>query len=139
MALLLMGCTATKKLFQKKSKVDTTTTSVEKGTVTSTRPGDTLTVMVPHTILKDTTIYRRGKTTTIVQRYDKDGQLYVDCISDEINELKNYVKNALEVKAEETEVNTKDVTTGWQPIFILYGFIGLAFLMFINKLINKFV
>ena len=135
--LILTSCTTTKKLFEKKTKTDTTTESVETGTVTSTRDGDTLTIRVPSIVYKDTTIYKRGKTTTLIQRYNSDGVLNVDCISDEINELKNYVKNALEQKNEETDESTKDVERGFKDIFVLYGFLGLAFLMLINHFVKK--
>lgn len=129
LCLLLFGCTSTKKLLEKKTKTDTVST--ETGTVTSTRAGDTISILVPSIVYKDTTIYQRGKTTTLVQRYDNEGKLRVDCISDEINELKNYVKNAIEKKEE--EVKTKDVERGFKDIYILYLFLGLALLMFLNK------
>ena len=129
LCLLLVGCTSTKKLLEKKTKTDTVST--ETGTVTSIRAGDTLTVTIPTLVYKDTTIYQRGKTTTLVQRYDNEGKLRVDCISDEINELKNYVKNAIEIKEEEEK--SKEVERGFKDIYILYAFLGLGLLMFLNK------
>ena len=125
LCLLLVGCTSTKKLFEKK----TDTVSTETGTVVSKRDGDTLTVSIPTVVYKDTTIYKRGKTTTLVQRYNKAGELNVDCISDEINELKEYVKNAVE----HTDESTKEVERGFKDIYILYLFLGLGLLVFLNK------
>ena len=129
LCLLLVGCTSTKKLLEKKTKTDTVST--ETGTVTSTRAGDTISLLVPNIVYKDTTIYKRGKTTTLISSYDKDGKLKVDCISDEINELKNYVKNAIEIKEEEEK--SKEVERGFKDIYILYLFLGLALLLFLNK------
>ena len=122
--LVFCSCTSAKKLTEKKTKTDTTTTSTEVGTVTSTRAGDTLTVLVPSIIYKDTTITRRGKTTTLIQNYDKDGNLQVDCISDDIKEFKEYIIDLVEEKEEEIDESSKEVERGWQPIFIAYGFIS---------------
>lgn len=134
---IMTSCSTAKTIAEKETTIDTKTTTVETGTIKSTRAGDTLTILVPTLILKDTTIYRRGRTTTIVQRYDEKGNLSIDCISDQIDELKEFMIETLEEKKEVTDEKNTDIKRGWQPIFIAYGFIGLAFLMLVNYGIKK--
>ncbi len=135
--IVFSSCTTSKRIAETETVTDTKTTSVETGTVKSTRAGDTLTFSVPTFVYKDTTIYRRGKTTTVVARYDNKGNLDIDCISDEINELKEFILETMIEKKEVTDEKITDIERGWQPIFIAYGFIGLAFLMLINYFIKK--
>jgi hypothetical protein len=137
--LFLTSCTTTKSLFEKKNKTDTQTNTTEVGTVESKRAGDTLTVFIPSIIYKDTIIQRRGNTTTLTARYDSDGNLDLKCISDEINELRTYIKEISEEKQELTKEKTKEKESIFKPIFILYLFLGLAFLMFSKKIIDKFI
>jgi len=129
--LLLFGCTSTKKLLEKKTKTDTVST--EKGTVKSTRPGDTLTYTVLNPVLKDTTIYVKNteKSGALRIAYDSQGKQTIDCITNEIDELKSYVKDAIEHKEEEEK--SKEIERGFKDIYILYLFLGLALLMFLNK------
>ena len=63
------SCTSTKDLKRDKTK---TTTQTEE-TVKRTRSSDTLEMLVPKYVFKDTTIYKRGKTSTIYIKYDKQG------------------------------------------------------------------
>ena len=131
LCLLLVGCTSTKKLLEKKTKTDTVST--ESGTVKSTRAGDTLTYTVLNPVLKDTTIYVKNteKSGALRIAYDSKGKQTIDCITNEIDELKSYVKDAIEHKEE--EVKSKEVERGFKDIYILYLFLGLALLLFLNK------
>lgn len=135
--ILSSSCGITKSKKKKDTLTETQTETFEAGTVTSKRAGDTLTITVPSVVYKDTTIFKRGKTTTLISNYDSQGRLNLQCISDEIDELKNYIKNISEDKKETIEEESKDKTTQWKPIMIVYAFFGIAFLMFIAKLIKK--
>lgn len=129
--LLFVSCTSTKDLLRDKTKSKTETT--EK--VIKTRSSDTLEMIVPNYVFRDTTIYKRGKTSTIYVNYDKQGNKRFGGICDSINEvidrkITEYKKNNIRDKQKETTVSDK---------LILYVFLGLAFLIIIFKLANKFI
>ena len=120
----------------------TKTLSVETGEVLSKRQGDTLTYTVLNPILKDTTIYVKNKekqnSNTLRISYDKSGLQNIQCISDDINELKRYIKEVDENKTEEIKETEKIKETNFKPIFILYVFLGFAFLIILFRVLKKF-
>lgn len=129
--LLFVSCKSLKDKIRDKSETKETVTE----TTYTKRQGDTVTLLVPKIVYKDTLITRRGKTTTLNLKYDRNGNLDAECITKEINELKQIItslekKNDIKTKHKENEVPTT---------IILYVFIGLAFLMVIYKLMNKFI
>ena len=136
--VLFISCGITKN--KKDSKLITDTKSTETGTVASKRDGDTLTYTVLNPILKDTTIYIRNKTkensNTLRISYDKQGLQEIKCISAEIDELKNYIRET----QENTELNESEKTkeTVFKPIMILWLFLGLAFLIVLVRVMKKF-
>jgi hypothetical protein len=122
------GCKSLKNKAEKKTNV------VER--VETKRAGDTLTYEIPNVVYRDTTIYVRNfekqGSNTLRIAYDQQGnQTAIDCISDEINELKEIITN--------TEEKTKVKETDFKTSTILYVFLGLIGLLIVNKLMNKFV
>jgi ATP-dependent Zn protease len=118
--LLISSCSTTKKLLK-------TDTSVKK-TVTErkqiTRPGDTITINIPNIRYKDTVITRvnyENKTIARV-RYDNKGNQQFECLSAEIDEK-------LELIREEVNNNIKeqnDIKRSFNPQHFIYA---LAFLV----------
>ena len=126
--LLLTSCATTK------NKKQTETSTIERSL--TTRAGDTLTYVVPNIKYKDTTIYHKNfenpSSNTLKIVYDREGnQTEIKCISDEINELKEYINTVKE--------DSKVKETNFNNVIIIYVFIGLAFLVIINKIANKFI
>lgn len=111
----------------------TTDTNVVDRTIT-TRPADTLTYNVPNVQYKDTTIYVRNfekeRSNTLRIAYDNSGNAAaIDCISEEINELKETITN--------TQTDEKIKEKVFKDVYFIYLFLGLAFLIVISKLTNK--
>ena len=126
--LLLTSCATTKNKKQKE------TSTIER--TLTTRAGDTLTYVVPNIKYKDTTIYHKNfenpASNTLKIVYDKQGnQTEIKCISDEINELKEHINTFKE--------DSKVKETNFNNVIIIYVFIGLVFLIIVNKIANKFI
>lgn len=126
--LLVTSCATTK------NKKQTETSTIER-TLTK-RKGDTLTYVVPNIKYKDTTIYHKNfenpASNTLKIVYDKQGnQTEIKCISDEINELREYINTFKE--------DSKVKETNFNNVIIIYVFIGLVFLIIVNKIANKFI
>jgi hypothetical protein len=126
--LLVTSCASTK------NKKQTETSTIER--TLTTRKGDTLVYVVPNIKYKDTTIYHKNfenpSSNTLKIVYDKQGnQTEIKCISDEINELKEYINTFKE--------DSKVKETNFNNVIIIYVFIGLAFLIIVNKIANKIV
>lgn len=100
------------------------------------KKADTLRYTVPQAVYKDTTIYVRNfekqGSNTLKIVYDKQGnQTQIDCISDAVKELNETIETLKDQsKTKETEFKSQN---------FLYIFLGLAALLIINKLANKFV
>ena len=94
------------------------------------RKADTLKYSVPKAVYKDTTIYVRNfekqGSNTLKIVYDKNGnQTQIDCISDAVKELNETITTLKD--------NSKIKDTNFNSINILYIFIGLIFLVLLNK------
>ena len=119
--LFLFSCTTTKKLFKKDNSTDITT--VERREVT--RAGDTVTIEIPNIRYKDTTISKINYDTRTIARvnYDSQGNKSVECISAEIRELVETLRN--EKKNDIKETTDKEKSFNPQYIFYAIGFLVL--------------
>lgn len=121
-----MGCRTAKRNDIKKTN---TTTQTLK------REGDTLKYEVPFPIYKDTTIYvknfEKAHSNTLRITYDEQGKQAIECISDKIDEVKTQIMEEIDNSVErQSKFEFKD-------IYILYLFLGLAFLIVVSRLLNK--
>ena len=133
--LLFSGCALTKDL--KRDNTETVTEQVNKGELTIKRASDTLEITIPTIKYKDTIIYKRGRKSTIYLNYDSKGKASVISVCDSIAIFKKWHK---EVNVnEQKDVKEKVKETIFNDLLILYIFIGLAFLIIISKLANKFI
>ena len=133
--LILTSCKVQKGLT--KNKTDTNRKIVETSTTITKRPKDSV-VFVPNYVFKDTTIVKKGKSTTLILDYDKNGNVVkANCTAEELNEIKNSIIEIQEsIQSKEKE---KTKVTDFSSSIILYIFIGLALLLFVNKLLTKFL
>ena len=110
-SLMFCNCESTKSIFRKKDKTETNKETKETGLISSKRDADTLKYVLPNIKYKDTTIYvkdyKNPNSNTLRIKYDNAGnQKAIDCISNEINELKSYI---IETKENEKKhVKTSD-------------------------------
>ncbi len=131
----LFSCTASKEFIKKKTNTDRTI--VEKSTTITKRPKDSV-VFVPNYIFKDTTIIKRGKTTRLRLEYDSNGKVKkADCTADELEEIKNTITEIKESIQEKNKEKTKE--TNFNNVTIIYIFLGLAFLLIVNKIATKII
>lgn len=141
--IMIVGCSASKTKTRKETDTNTARNIQEKETVKSTRKGDTLSYTVLNPILKDTVIYvkdtRKVGGNALRIAYDSSGKQTIDCISDEINELKETLRSISEQETKNETVNTKEKESIINGSFILYVFLGLAGLLIVNKVTNKFI
>ena len=128
LVLLLVGC---KVLKNKKDIEQTKVTRTELY-----KKADTLNYSVPNVKYKDTTIYIRNfekeGSNTLKIVYDEEGrQTEIDCISDAVKELNETIETLKD--------NTKVKETSSSSSLLLYVFLGLAGLLIVNKIANKFI
>lgn len=129
--IVLSGCGGAKF----KTSTNTQAESKEVGNVITKRKADTLSYTVLKPIYKDTTItvVNKENKSTLYLKYNEKGEQQISYNCDEIDELKNYVID----KIEESSIKTKEKESVFKDIYILYVFLGFAFLILINKLTNK--
>ena len=141
--LLIFSCSASKTKTSKQTDTNTVRDINEKETIKSTRKGDTLTYTVLNPILKDTVIYvkdtQKVGSNTLRIAYDSSGKQTIDCISDEINELKETIRSISEQENKKENLETKEKESILNGSFIFYIFLGLAGLLVVNKIANKFM
>jgi len=139
--VLFFSCSASKTKTRKQTDTNTIRDISETETIKSTRKGDTLTYTVLNPVLKDTVIYfkdtQKVGSNTLRISYDTSGKQTIDCISDEINELKETIRSISEQEAKKETTQTKEKESIINGRVIVYVFLGLAFLMVVNKLMNK--
>ena len=133
--LLFISCTSTKSILRDKTKVDKE--EIQSGEQSIKRASDTILMTIPTIKYKDTIIYKRGRKSTVYINYDKKGTATIKSVCDSIaifkkwyNQVNINQKNDVRDKAKETQINGS---------FILYIFLGLAGLIVIIKLSNKFI
>ncbi len=133
--LLFISCTSTKSILRDKTKVDKE--EIQSGEQTIKRASDTILMTIPTIKYKDTIIYKRGRKSTVYINYDKQGTATIKSVCDSIaifkkwyNQVNINQKNDVRDKAKETQINGS---------FILYIFLGLAGLIVVMKLSNKFI
>ena len=141
--LLFVSCSASKTKTRKQTDTNTIRDIQESETIKSTRKGDTLSYTVLNPILKDTVIYvtdtQKVGSNTLRIAYDNNGKQTIDCISDEINELKETIRSISENQSKKEDVQIKEKESMLNGTFIIYVFLGLAGLLVVSKLTNKFI
>lgn len=139
--ITLFSCGTAKNKKEKVTDTVTSTSSIEKGEIISSRPGDTLTYTVLNPVLKDTILYitntEKAYSNTLRIKYDESGLQTIDCISQEIDELKKYIIELEQNKTETITEKEKVKETTFKPIMILWIFIGIAVLIIIVRLAKK--
>lgn len=135
---MFCNCESTKSIFRKKDKTETNKETKETVLISSKRDGDTLKYVLPNIKYKDTTIYvkdyKNPNSNTLRIKYDNAGnQKAIDCISNEINELKSYIIESKENEKKHVKTSDKEKQTVFSSLNILYIFIGLAFLLVVYK------
>lgn len=135
LVFLFISCTSTKSILRDKTKVDKE--EIQSGEQTIKRASDTILMTIPTIKYKDTIIYKRGHKSTVYINYDKQGTATIKSVCDSIaifkkwyNQVNINQKNDVRDKAKETQINGS---------FILYIFLGLAGLIVVMKLSNKFI
>tara|TARA_R110000796_G_scaffold112286_1_gene223790 strand:- start:181 stop:684 length:504 start_codon:yes stop_codon:yes gene_type:complete len=139
--IISFGCSSSKTKTSKITDTNTLRDIKETETIKSTRKGDTLTYTVLNPILKDTIIYVRNEmkqgSNTLRIRYDDSGKQTIDCISDEINQLKETIRSISENENKKENIKTKEKESILQPIYFLYLFLGIGFLIIVKKVVDK--
>ena len=133
--LLFVSCTSSKKLTRDKTKV--VKEEINSGEQTIKRASDTLLMAIPTIKYKDTIIYKRGRKSTVYINYDNKGQATIKSVCDSIAIFRKWY-NQINID-QKTNVKDKDKVTTLTPTFILYIFLGFAFLLIIYKLSNKYL
>lgn len=129
------SCTSTKKLLKDKTK--TKTEEVNSGELSIKRASDTLELTIPKIIYKDTTIYKRGRKSTVYLNYDSQGNAKVISVCDSIQIFKKWYNKVNQ--EQKNNIRDKDKETVVNDTMILYIFIGLAFLIIVYRITSKFI
>jgi len=117
---LFFSCDITKEASKTKNDIETSETIKTQ----TFRKGDTVTFIVPNVKYKDTVIKTVSEQGTIIRNYyNKDGELYKnDCISAEINQLREEIRNSKDQTISKEKVKTEEFDSS----FILYIVIGVV-------------
>ena len=129
------SCTPPKKLLKDKTK--TKTEEVNSGELSIKRASDTLELTIPKIIYKDTTIYKRGRKSTVYLNYDSQGNAKVISVCDSIQIFKKWYNKVNQ--EQKNNIRDKDKETVVNDTMILYIFIGLAFLIIVYRITSKFI
>jgi len=132
---LFISCTSTKSILRDKTKVEKE--QINSGEQTVKRASDTILMTIPTIKYKDTIIYKRGRKSTVYINYDKQGTATIKSVCDSIAIFKKWY-NQINVN-QKNDVRDKDKKTEINGSFILYIFLGLAFLIVIFKLSNRYL
>ena len=132
---LFISCTSTKSLTRDKTKIEKE--QINSGEQTIKRASDTILMTIPTIKYKDTIIYKRGRKSTVYINYDKQGTATIKSVCDSIAIFKKWY-NQINVN-QKNDVRDKDKKTEINGSFILYIFLGLAGLIVVMKLSNKFI
>ena len=132
---LFISCTSTKSILRDKTKIEKE--QINSGEQTIKRASDTILMTIPTIKYKDTIIYKRGRKSTVYINYDKQGTATIKSVCDSIAIFKKWY-NQINVN-QKNDVRDKDKKTEINGSFILYIFLGLAFLIVIFKLSNRYL
>ena len=132
---LFISCTSTKSLTRDKTKIEKE--QINSGEQTIKRASDTVLMTIPTIKYKDTIIYKRGRKSTVYINYDKQGTATIKSVCDSIAIFKKWY-NQINVN-QKNDIRDKDKKTEINGSFILYIFLGLAFLIVIFKLSNRYL
>lgn len=129
--LLVFLCLTSCDVLKESQKEKRDVAASEQIETRTTRAGDTLRIEVPKITYKDTTITRVNRVNRTEARitYDTNGNASVECISAEINELRRELRTI----TDNSKLKDSSKETSFQPVTILYIFIGLAILLVIYK------
>ncbi|MBS9773803.1 MAG: hypothetical protein KGV59_01420 [Tenacibaculum sp.] len=134
--LLFISCESYKKVL--------TTDNTKKTTITDRkeikRKGDSLSIVIPNVRYKDTIITRVNYETKTVARvvYDKKGNQRIDCISAEINEKLESIREDIKNDIKTENENNREFKP--QYFFYAIGFLGIVIIIMMivfYVLINK--
>ena len=125
----------TKGIKRDKTKVDKQ--EIQSGEQTIKRASDTVLLTIPTIKYKDTVIYKRGRKSTVYINYDKKGTATIKSVCDSIAIFKKWY-NQINID-QKTNVREKEKETIIKDTLILYIFLGLAFLIVVFKISNKFL
>ena len=132
---LFVSCSITKGVKRDKTKVDKQ--EIKSGEQTIKRASDTVLLTIPTIKYKDTVIYKRGRKSTVYINYDKQGTATIKSVCDSIAIFKKwYSQINIDQK---TNVREKEKETIIKDTLVLYIFLGLAFLIVVFKISNKFL
>ena len=131
----IISCTSSKNL--KRDKTEIKKEQINSGEQTLTRASDTVLMTIPTIKYKDTIIYKRGRKSTVYINYDKQGTATIKSVCDSIAIFKKWY-NQVNIN-QKNNVKDKEKQTVISNILILYVFLGLAFLIIIHKVGNKFI
>ena len=132
---LFVSCSMTKGIKRDKTKVDRE--EIQSGEQTIKRASDTVLLTIPTIKYKDTVIYKRGRKSTVYINYDKKGTATIKSVCDSIAIFKKWY-NQINID-QKTNVREKEKETIIKDTLILYIFLGLAFLIVVFKISNKFL
>ena len=132
---LFVSCSMTKGIKRDKTKVDKQ--EIKSGEQTIKRASDTVLLTIPTIKYKDTVIYKRGRKSTVYINYDKKGTATIKSVCDSIAIFKKWY-NKINID-QNTNVREKEKETIIKDTLILYIFLGLAFLIVVFKISNKFL
>lgn len=132
-ALLMFSCKLAKRITQT-DKTQTEKT-IERRKIT--RPGDTITIDIPNIRYKDTTIVRTNYENRTVARvtYDEDGNQSFECLSAEIKEELELIKESILKDV----VNDSDVKREFNPQYFIYALAVLAGIVLIGIVIVSYL
>lgn len=123
--LLFFSCATTKK--SSESDQSTRDTTIERRSIT--RPGDTITIDIPNVRFKDTTITRvnyENRTVASVY-YDKDGNQRFECLSAELKEEMELIRDTL-INDKESESERE---SSFNPQYFIYALAGLVLVLIV--------
>ena len=132
---LFVSCSMTKGVKRDKTKVDKQ--EIKSGEQVIKRASDTVLLTIPTIKYKDTVIYKRGRKSTVYINYDKQGTATIKSVCDSIAIFKKWY-NQINI-GQKTNVREKEKETVIKDTLILYIFLGLAFLIVVFKISNKFL
>tara|TARA_R100000951_G_scaffold15680_1_gene12363 strand:- start:411 stop:833 length:423 start_codon:yes stop_codon:yes gene_type:complete len=135
LVFLFVSCSMTKGIKRDKTKVDRE--EIQSGEQTIKRASDTVLLTIPTIKYKDTVIYKRGRKSTVYINYDKKGTATIKSVCDSIAIFKKWY-NQINID-QKTNVREKEKETVIKDTLVLYIFLGLAFLIVVFKISNKFL